>query len=86
MFEIWSRQRLIPTGRNRLKRRKTRGCRPLELHAPEIFIEERLKESAGFSHGVDVEARGLSPDKFMSRPLPYQRLQAGVAYTDARER
>ena len=86
MFENRIRRRLIPTGRSRQQCRKTRGCPPLELHALETFIEEKLKERAGFSHGVDVEVQVLSPDKFMPRPLPYQRLQAGGAYTDVRER
>lgn len=36
--------------------------------------------------GVDVKVYGLSSKSFMSRPLSYPRLQAGVAYTDVRER
>ena len=40
--KTWSAKRLIPTGRSRLQRRMTRGCRSLERHAREISIGEGL--------------------------------------------
>lgn len=48
-----------------LQRRKSRAGRSLELHAREIFLEEKLVEGIDFSHQPESEP-GKSPD-FCSR-------------------
>jgi hypothetical protein len=44
-----------------LQRRKARSGRSLELHAREIFLEERLREGIDFAHGPESDP-GKRPD------------------------
>ena len=64
-----------------LQRRKSRSGRSLELHAREIFIEERLSEGTNFSHGPESEAN-KRPD-FL---FPSQAAYRNAAWPDARLR
>lgn len=54
-----------------LQRRKSRSGRSLELHAREIFTEEKLVEGADFSH-QPVSEPGKSPDFLFPSQAAYQ--------------
>lgn len=54
-----------------LQRRKARSGRSLELHAREIFIEERLREDVNFSHGPQSEP-GRRPDFLFPSQAAYR--------------
>lgn len=54
-----------------LQRRKARSGRSLELHAREIFIEERLIEGEQFSHGLTSEG-GKKPDFLFPSETAYK--------------
>jgi len=54
-----------------LQRRKSRSGRSLELHAREIFIEERLVEGTHFSHQPESDP-GKKPDFLFPSELAYQ--------------
>jgi len=54
-----------------LQRRKSRSGRSLELHAREIFAEERLIEGTNFSHQPESEP-GKSPDFLFPSQAAYQ--------------
>lgn len=54
-----------------LQRRKARSGRSLELHAREIFLEERLVEGEHFSHQPESE-RGNKPDFLFPSEAAYK--------------
>lgn len=54
-----------------LQRRKSRSGRSLELHAREIFIEERLRENLDFAHGPESEP-GRRPDFLFPSQTAYR--------------
>ena len=54
-----------------LQRRKARSGRSLELHAREIFIEERLVEGRQFSHGPESDP-GRKPDFLFPSEAAYK--------------
>lgn len=54
-----------------LQRRKARSGRSLELHAREIFIEERLVEGMQFSHGPESDP-GRKPDFLFPSETAYK--------------
>lgn len=54
-----------------LQRRKARSGRSLELHAREIFIEERLQEGTDFAHGPESDA-GKKPDFLFPSEAAYK--------------
>ncbi|WP_312930822.1 type II restriction endonuclease [Agrobacterium cavarae] len=54
-----------------LQRRKSRAGRSLELHAREIFTEEKLVEGTDFSHQPESEA-GKSPDFLFPSETAYK--------------
>lgn len=54
-----------------LQRRKARSGRSLELHAREIFIEERLREGVDFAHGPESDP-GKKPDFLFPNQAAYQ--------------
>lgn len=54
-----------------LQRRKSRAGRSLELHAREIFMEEKLVEGADFSHQPESEP-GKSPDFLFPSEAAYK--------------
>lgn len=54
-----------------LQRRKSRAGRSLELHAREIFMEEKLVEGTDFSHQPESE-QGKSPDFLFPSEAAYR--------------
>lgn len=54
-----------------LQRRKSRAGRSLELHAREIFMEEKLVEGTDFSHQPESES-GKSPDFLFPSEAAYK--------------
>ncbi|EXL10552.1 type II restriction endonuclease [Aquamicrobium defluvii] len=54
-----------------LQRRKSRSGRSLELHAREIFIEERLREDLDFAHGPESDP-GRRPDFLFPSQTAYR--------------
>jgi len=56
-----------------LQRRKSRSGRSLELHAREIFLEERLCEDVDFSHGPESEP-GRRPDFLFPSQMAYRNV------------
>ena len=56
-----------------LQRRKARSGRSLELHAREIFIEERLREGADFAHGPESDP-GKKPDFLFPSEAAYKNV------------
>ncbi len=54
-----------------LQRRKARSGRSLELHAREIFIEERLREGVDFAHGPESDP-GKKPDFLFPSQAAYK--------------
>ncbi|MCW8952194.1 MAG: type II restriction endonuclease [Rhodospirillales bacterium] len=54
-----------------LQRRKSRSGRSLELHAKEIFVEERLLEGVDFQHQPESEP-GKSPDFLFPNESSYK--------------
>lgn len=54
-----------------LQRRKSRSGRSLELHAREIFVEEKLVEGTDFSHQPESEP-GKSPDFLFPSEAAYK--------------
>ena len=54
-----------------LQRRKSRSGHSLELHAREIFLEERLREGTDFSHGPESEP-GKKPDFLFPSEAAYR--------------
>lgn len=75
-----------------LQRRKARAGRSLELHTREIFIEEGLRESEDFEHGVESEP-GRRPDflfpsqdAYRDKAFPEARLRMLAVKTTCRDR
>ncbi len=75
-----------------LQRRKARSGRSLELHAREIFLEERLIEGAQFSHGPTSEG-GKKPDflfpseaAYRDSSFPADRLRMLAVKTTCKDR
>lgn len=75
-----------------LQRRKARSGRSLELHAREIFLEERLVEGKQFSHGPTSES-GKKPDflfpseeAYRDGEFPADRLRMLAAKTTCKDR
>lgn len=75
-----------------LQRRKSRAGRSLELHAREIFIEERLEEGRHFQHGPESDA-GKAPDflfpseaAYKDRNFPADKLRMLAAKTTCKDR
>jgi hypothetical protein len=75
-----------------LQRRKSRSGRSLELHARQIFIEERLVEGADFSHQPESEP-GKSPDflfpseaAYKDGSFPRERLRMLAVKTTVKDR
>lgn len=75
-----------------LQRRKARSGRSLELHAREIFIEERLVENEQFSHGPTSEG-GKKPDflfpsetAYKDSAFPANRLRMLAVKTTCKDR
>lgn len=75
-----------------LQRRKARSGRSLELHAREIFVEERLVEGTHFSHQPESE-QGKRPDflfpsaaAYHDAAFPRDRLRMLAVKTTCRDR
>lgn len=75
-----------------LQRRKSRSGRSLELHAREIFTEERLREGVDFSHGPESDP-GKKPDflfpseaAYRNAAFPAARLRMLAVKTTCRDR
>ncbi|MDS7594913.1 type II restriction endonuclease [Agrobacterium tumefaciens] len=75
-----------------LQRRKSRAGRSLELHAREIFTEEKLVEGTDFSHQPESEA-GKSPDflfpsesAYKDPQFPQDRLRMLAVKTTVKDR
>lgn len=75
-----------------LQRRKSRAGRSLELHAREIFMEEKLVEGTDFSHQPESES-GKSPDflfpceaAYKDRNFPSEKLRMLAVKTTMKDR
>ena len=75
-----------------LQRRKSRAGRSLELQAKEILLEERLRETHQFAHGVESEP-GRKPDFlfpsqecYRDAAFPPDRLRMLAVKTTCRDR
>lgn len=75
-----------------LQRRKARSGRSLELHAREIFLEERLVEGSDFHHGPESDP-GKKPDflfpneaAYKTPGFPEARLRMLAVKTTCRDR
>jgi hypothetical protein len=75
-----------------LQRRKARSGRSLELHAREIFIEERLREGVDFAYGPESD-RGKKPDflfpseaAYKNKAFPASGLRMLAVKTTCRDR
>ena len=77
-----------------LQRRKSRSGRSLELHAREIFIEERLQEGDDFDHQPESDpGTGKRPDflfpsqtAYMDRHFPDAKLRMLAVKTTCKDR
>ena len=77
-----------------LQRRKSRSGRSLELHAREIFIEERLREGDDFDHQPESDpGTGKRPDflfpsqtAYMDRHFPDAKLRMLAVKTTCKDR